>query len=712
MPVISPSSGNRGGTSDDVEEMKLRRTPELKGQRGDLLASTQILDRNLNTNTNGSQVKPAAVSTDVPSSCWSKLLGRLHRFGKPSTSTTTTSALPASAASPPALSNMEISSFAQPSHLDPPPTVVSRHLPDDMYTSGDAVVRVDLERSRTDHHSAPGPSNSQFASKRPAFEHKSKTSININHYIYGGSGGRGGRGMQGQGGGGGVGEGPSVNYHIEAGTNINQIQRDGEPGLHILYRASAGDATHDSEDRFPQPRCHPKTRTKLLKVLSNWTKGIEPPEEWNSGRDFHFWRDDDEDDSLSSEYVSDDDDGLLSEYTSSDKPSSPILWLYGPAGAGKSAVAQSLCQQLEEEGRLGASFFFKRGHPSRGHAKRLFVTIAYQLACHLPDLNHHISHSMQNDPSLVDKSLSIQLQRSIIEPCRQMGSSSAWVVVIDGLDECDGRNIQQEILQLLGYAAHEQQLPLQFLVASRPEPHICEMFSGKLNGIHWEVNVKQAFDDVRKYLLDEFARVHLEHHETMASIPLPWPTRETVDNLVEKSSGYFIYAATAIRFIDDKDFHPIERLQVITGIKEPWPDCDSPFAALDALYTQILLAVPCRPHFTKILAVIAAKIQLAIGYIDQLLELEPGEVQLTLRGLRSVIGVKKDDDSESNDWSPESKIMVHHASFYDFLQDPTRARIFYVGSSSLQTDLCCHILKALSYSYDNPYLNKHGYTGW
>ncbi|KAJ6603359.1 hypothetical protein DFH09DRAFT_807266, partial [Mycena vulgaris] len=60
--------------------------------------------------------------------------------------------------------------------------------------------------------------------------------------------------------------------------------------------------------------------------------------------------------------------------------------LYGPAGAGESAVAQSFCQMLKEEGCLG-SFFLKHGwHPYRGTAKSLFPTIAYQLALLLPEI--------------------------------------------------------------------------------------------------------------------------------------------------------------------------------------------------------------------------------------------------------------------------------------------------------------------------------------
>ncbi|KAJ6551849.1 hypothetical protein B0H19DRAFT_903985, partial [Mycena capillaripes] len=333
--------------------------------------------------------------------------------------------------------------------------------------------------------------------------------------------------------------------------------------LHILYRAVAGDATHDSEDRFPQPRCHPETRIKMLDVLWNWTCGIEP-----SGTSFFQHN------------VYDD--------HSSSNTSSSILWLYGPAGAGKSAVAQSLCQKLKEKGTLGASFFFKRAHSSRGHAKRLFTTIAYQLALHLPEVNHHISQSMENDPSLVDKSISIQLQKLIVEPFQQFTSTLTHplVIVIDGLDECEGQNIQQEILCSIGRVFNEQWLPLQFLVTSRPEPQIREVFADTLNGIHCPVNIKQSFEDIRKYLLDEFARIHREHRATMSSVPAPWPSPDIINHLVKTSSGYFIYVSTVIKFIDDKNFRPAERLEVILGVKES--DFESPFAALDQLYTQIL----------------------------------------------------------------------------------------------------------------------------
>ncbi|KAJ7088709.1 hypothetical protein C8R44DRAFT_649363 [Mycena epipterygia] len=394
--------------------------------------------------------------------------------------------------------------------------------------------------------------------------------------------------------------------------------------------------------------------------------------------------------------------GNLWNWSSDEDPDSSILWLHGPAGSGKSAIAQSFCQTLEAEGRLAGSFFFKRGHPSRGNAKKLFPTIAYQVALLLPELNRFISQTMERDPSIVDKSLPNQLASLIVEPCRQ--ATFHHVIVIDGLDECEGEIAQQQILRSIGDAIHAQPPNLRFLVASRPEPHIREMFEGScLEGRHRPLNIHQSFQDVHHYLQDEFARIHREHYETMASIPNPWPSPELVEVLVEKSSGYFIYASTVIKFIDDKHFRPTDRLETLMGFQSG-RDSESPFDPLDQLYTQILSGVPqaSLPRLLKILTVVMARMNLRIPQMEQLLELQQGDVRLTLRDLHSVIELHRDD----------SGVTVHHASFLDFLEDPVRAGAFYVGDSQHRLDLARHILKACSYTHNDPLLNRNCHVAW
>ncbi|KAJ7933243.1 hypothetical protein B0H13DRAFT_1592442 [Mycena leptocephala] len=151
----------------------------------------------------------------------------------------------------------------------------------------------------------------------------------------------------------------------------------------------------------------------MLDILWKWTHGIKPPVNCTPE---DGWTSDDED-------LPSTDDNLSSE--DNPRPASNILWLHGPAGGGKSAITQSLCLKLEAEGCLAASSFFKREHKSRGNATRLFSTIAYQLAVLLPELNRAISEIVENDRAIVDRSLSIRLQKLITEPCQQISNSMA-----------------------------------------------------------------------------------------------------------------------------------------------------------------------------------------------------------------------------------------------------------------------------------------------
>ncbi|KAJ7118213.1 hypothetical protein C8R44DRAFT_566355, partial [Mycena epipterygia] len=84
----------------------------------------------------------------------------------------------------------------------------------------------------------------------------------------------------------------SKNKHVSA-LSLTETRQ----GLQFLYRASAADALHNSVERYPQPKCHPETRTEILDNLWNWACGIES--------------------------------------SSNNTAASNILWLYGPAGAGK-----------------------------------------------------------------------------------------------------------------------------------------------------------------------------------------------------------------------------------------------------------------------------------------------------------------------------------------------------------------------------------------
>jgi hypothetical protein len=171
----------------------------------------------------------------------------------------------------------------------------------------------------------------------------------------------------------------------------------------------------------------------------------------------------------------------------------------------------------------------------------------------------------------------------------------------------------------------------------------------------------------------------------MADIPAPWPPADVVESLVEKSSGYFVYASTIIRFIDDKNFRPTERLVAVSSLTPT--NFEAPFEALDQLYIQILSGVPIqfRSKLLDILqCIIISEFKWNPLQIDRLLELRTGDTQLILRCLHSVLNIKKN-----------SGISIHHASFLDFLKNPQRSSIFHIKLETCM-NVARGVLKALS----------------
>ncbi|KAF9472890.1 hypothetical protein BDN70DRAFT_818001, partial [Pholiota conissans] len=283
-----------------------------------------------------------------------------------------------------------------------------------------------------------------------------------------------------------------------------------------LKSVSAPSALHDSSARFDPPKCHPNTRVAVLEYLMGWIFGHNDPE-------------------------------VL------------IMWLYGPAGAGKSAILQTIAERCAEKNKLLASFFFGRSDPTRNHIKPLIPTIACQIAIAIPELKPHVESAIERDPFLLDKSLATQFQLLVVKPLQELGAlensksyhGSPLLIIIDGLDECDDLKMQNIMLRVIAYAFRSQNPPLIFLIASRPEQNINYTFcSTPLSGLWRSVVLDDEYkpnDDIRLFLMDSFYDIKTTHPYHY-SVPETWPSQSDIDTLVEKSSGQFIYASLVVKY--------------------------------------------------------------------------------------------------------------------------------------------------------------------
>ena len=443
------------------------------------------------------------------------------------------------------------------------------------------------------------------------------------------------------------------------------------PALHKLANAIEYKAMHNAAREGDIQRCHPKTRRAILQQISDW---IDDP-----------------------------------------SPQSRILWLRGPAGVGKTAVARTVCETLDEQGRLAGDFFFCRvGGISK--ANTLFATIACQLAIAAPDIRQKIQEAFEVDPTVIYKAIDVQLRKLIVEPLlflfKNHPETLPFVIAIDGLDECQSRRDQCEIIRILGSVsdAHQPPLPVRFIICSRPESWIRAGFdSVAIREITLEDDT-QAREDIRIYFEDEFGKIFNgpQHKSKMSYVQTPWPSQEELDTLVFRASGQFLYASTVINFISDLHYRPDDRLRVVLAIPTVATQTSKPFEDLDRLYVQILSEVPpdLKQRTLDVLASLAIRTDVSclnftaeiLDIVEVLLGLLPGEGYSSLQALYSVVRVPDSIGSTREtmtakqycQWSNNGLIVkFHHKSFIDFLLTEARSRHTCVEPPPHRHDQTC-----------------------
>ncbi|KAJ7153112.1 hypothetical protein C8R43DRAFT_1106842 [Mycena crocata] len=445
----------------------------------------------------------------------------------------------------------------------------------------------------------------------------------------------------------------AANTYNTVSGDMNQISVTtyGESGIDILRPFVVVEALHDSGERFPEPACHPGTRTAVLEELSTW-----------------------------------------SVHTA---PETTILWLHGSAGVGKSAIAQMFAAKCHKDGTLGGSFFFRRGHPKRGRWNGLITTLAYQLGMAVPEVFFPLQHAVERDKLISGRALAVQFQRLLITPFQEASPRIRPVVVLDGLDECEDHKIQQQILRLFVGAALAHQLPLRILITSRPEPHLRQVLETQDALAISRQFVLSAdrtiYDDIRKYFQDEFSRIRSEGATKGTQLGTVWPPLEALDQLVARSSGIFVYATTVIRFVDDEYSHPAERLQSLLNLD---PESTAP---LDDLYTVILSALPPIPQNLRILHTIWRTtlkpfVDLDPEQVDLILTLPQGTSRSMLRALHSLFYVPP----IATAFSMRYEVKFLHASLADFFGDARRSGRWCVALPWLETDQLQGIIRLLS----------------
>ena len=336
------------------------------------------------------------------------------------------------------------------------------------------------------------------------------------------------------------------------------------------------------------------------------------------------------------------------------------MWLRGYPGAGKSTVASHFADQLFQLHRLCIIFAFNRNDAT--NPIDLWCTVAYELACRYHTCRDVIISKLKNDGfNLTNATARDIFQELVVPSLRRLAESlkdfpldSLPVFVVDALDECGGLSntsgalaARKEVTsQILLWA---KLVPgFKLVVTSRSESDIERLFSNApIRSVEidtGDVHGQQSIEDVSKYVKHRFDNMSVE------LCPPGWPGEDTIKELARRSSGIFIWAVTALDFIEE--FDPVNRLRRVQN-------GEASLGSVDTLYRQILeTSFPeksTESTFTTLMSVVVVS-QSALSPTDyaSLLDMDIHTVYSICGKLRSVL------DSGT-------MLQVKHASFVDFL---------------------------------------------
>ncbi|KAG8707099.1 hypothetical protein FRC09_002032 [Ceratobasidium sp. 395] len=223
-----------------------------------------------------------------------------------------------------------------------------------------------------------------------------------------------------------------------------------------------------------------------------------------------------------------------------------ILWLNGTAGTGKTIVAYSLCEYLEGSGRLSASFFCSRRHPSCRDVNRIVPSISYQLARQSRPYRCALSRVLGQDPEVLKRSIDKQLRSLISVPLQSVAHTfnADPVIVIDGLDQCD--DLEAVKCALDAIMCEASNLPVRLLAASSPSPGI----RGRIR----QCQAKRRMPlEVRLHEQDQ--TVMQGDIRTYLTVKLQGLALSTGDleHLLQRVGVLFFFAAIVVSHVSDSD---------------------------------------------------------------------------------------------------------------------------------------------------------------
>jgi len=230
-------------------------------------------------------------------------------------------------------------------------------------------------------------------------------------------------------------------------------------------------------------------------------------------------------------------------WVTTESGSGNTYWVYGLPGIGKTSLAHSICETLDERNQLVGSFFCQRDDTSSSEPRNILPTLIYKLAENSPTFRRIVTERLRNKPNLTTESMKdTHFLDFFLSLPRQLNEHSR-AFVIDALDECGNDQNRQDVLKALTDAAALAPW-LKIIITSRPEADIERFFHGLTGSSYSSYDLatdQKASDDLRA-----FARSQFDLVASRWGLSKSWPEEYDFNRVVSRANGLFIFIKTLI----------------------------------------------------------------------------------------------------------------------------------------------------------------------